>query len=51
MIIKVMAFILLIISGLGDDLIAIRIGLTITGCLMLTDMFDYEQKNSPHHDR
>lgn len=43
MIIKVMAFVLLIISGLGDDLTAIRIGLTLTGCLMLTDMFDYER--------
>lgn len=44
MIIKVMAFVLLIISGSGDDLISIRNGLVITGSLMLIDMFDFENE-------
>lgn len=46
MISKVMAFILLVIAGLGDDITAIRVGLVFSGFFILVDIIDYKHKKT-----
>lgn len=51
MISKVMAFILLVIAGFGDDITAIRVGLVFSGIFMMADIIDYKHKKNLYPDR
>lgn len=51
MILKVMAFILLVIAGLGDDITAIRVGLVFSGFFILVDIIDYKHKKNLYPNR